>query len=256
MKVVILCGGKGTRLREETEYKPKPMVEIGGRPILWHIMQHYATYGFKEFVLALGYKGNMIKEFFLHYPPMNNDFTVRLNDGSVTTHRGNDQCDWSVTLVDTGADTLKGGRLARVGRYLDGDRFLVTYGDGIADIDVQKQLEFHAMSGTIGTFTGVHMPSRFGTVQTDGSGRIKSWKEKPLLNEYINGGFFIFERAFLDYLSEDENCELEQEPLERLAEEGQLSMYRHDGFWHCMDTYRDYQYLNELWEQNDGKWRP
>ncbi|MCH7562969.1 MAG: glucose-1-phosphate cytidylyltransferase [Gemmatimonadetes bacterium] len=257
MKVVILCGGQGTRLREETEYKPKPMVEIGGRPILWHIMQIYHRCGFNEFVLALGYKGDTIKEYFLNYRYMNSDFTIELGDGVVTTH-----CDdttehnWSVTLVDTGQDALKGARIARVRRYLDGDRFMVTYGDGVADVDLRRLLTFHEQAGTTGTFTGVRMPSRFGAVQTDEDGRIRSWKEKPLLEDYINGGFFVFERSFLDYLSEDEECELEQEPLERLAAEGQLSMYRHDGFWHCMDTYRDYLHLNELWESGQARWPP
>lgn len=254
MKVVILCGGKGTRMREETEYKPKPMVEIGGQPILWHIMQIYARHGFTDFVLALGYKGHVIKEYFLNYQFMHDDFTVHLGDGTVTTHRNNSPHNWTVTLVNTGQETLKGARIARVARYLDGERFMATYGDGLADVDVNGLLAFHQEAGTIGTFTGVRMPSRFGAVQTDAQGRIRSWQEKPRLESYINGGFFVFERRFLDYISEDDNCELEKEPLERLAAEGQLSMYPHDGFWHCMDTYRDYLHLNEIWDAGQASW--
>lgn len=254
MKVVILCGGKGTRLREETEYKPKPMIEIGGKPILWHIMQIYARHGFTDFVLALGYKGHVIKEYFLNYRFMHNDLTIHLGDGALTTHENGICHNWTVTLVDTGQETPKGARIARVARYLDGDRFMVTYGDGVADVDITKLVAFHLHAGTIGTFTGVRMPSRFGTVQTDEQGRIQRWQEKPLLESCINGGFFVFERCFLDYLSEDDKCELEQEPLERLAAEGRLSMYLHNGFWHCMDTYRDYLRLNEMWDAGQAKW--
>jgi len=255
MKVVILCGGKGTRLREETEYKPKPMVEIGDKPILWHIMQLYAHYGFTDFVLALGYKGHIIKEYFLNYRFMHNDFTVHLDSGNVTIRHNNRQHrGWTVTLVDTGQEALKGARITRVARYLDDERFMVTYGDGVADVDISRLLAFHEEAGTMGTFTGVRMPSRFGAVQTDDQGRILSWHEKPLLESYINGGFFVFERGFLDYLSEDANCELEKEPLERLATKGQLSMYPHDGFWHCMDTYRDYMTLNRMWNEGHAPW--
>ena len=254
MKVVILCGGQGTRLREETEYKPKPMVEVGGRPIVWHVMQTYAHHGFKQFVLALGFKGNVIKEYFLNHRHMHNDVTVQLTDGSVTIHPSQDQLDWAVTMADTGEKTLKGARIARVARHLDGERFMVTYGDGVSDVDISRLLAFHREAGTIGTFTGVRMPSRFGTIQADSGGRIQSWQEKPLLDSYINGGFFVFERRFLDYLSDDEACELEKEPLERLAAAGQLSMYPHDGYWHCMDTYRDYLHLNELWAAGEAPW--
>jgi len=254
MKVVILCGGKGTRLREETEYKPKPMVEIGGKPILWHIMQIYAHYGFTEFVLALGYKGYVIKEYFLNYQFMQNDFTVHLGSGAITVHRNGVQNNLQVTLVDTGLDTLKGARIARLAHYLDGERFMVTYGDGVADVDINRLLAFHLETGGLGTFTGVRMPSRFGTVQTDDRGRILKWQEKPLLESYVNGGFFVFERRFLDYLSEDEGCDLEKEPLERIAAEGMLSMYRHDGFWHSMDTYRDYLHLNAIWNSGQAPW--
>ncbi len=253
MQTIIMCGGRGTRLREETAVKPKPMVEIGGRPVLWHIMSIYARFGYRDFVLPLGYKGEVIKQYFHDYRSRNADFTVELKTGDITVH----PCpmeDWRVTLCDTGQETLKGGRLKRVARYIEGDRFMVTYGDGVADIDIDRLLEFHKKSGTIGTFTGVRMPSRFGTVRTGEDGKIISWEEKPVLNEYINCGFFVFERAFLDYLSEDEGCDLEKEPLQRLAAEGQLSMYPHPGEWQCMDTLRDAIHLNRLWDSGQAFW--
>lgn len=253
MQTIIMCGGKGTRLREETAIKPKPMVEIGGRPVLWHIMSIYARFGYRDFVLPLGYKGEVIKQYFHDYRSRNADFTVELKTGNVTVHPCHME-DWRVTLCDTGQETLKGGRLKRVARYIEGDRFMVTYGDGVADIDIDKLLEFHKKSGTIGTFTGVRMPSRFGTVRTGEDGRIVSWEEKPVLNEYINCGFFVFERVFLDYLTEDENCDLEKEPLQRLAAEGQLSMYPHPGEWQCMDTLRDAIHLNQLWDSGQAFW--
>ena len=254
MKVIIMCGGKGTRLREETVIKPKPMVEIGGRPVLWHIMNIYARFGFKDFILPLGYKGEYIKQYFHDYNIRNTDFTVDLRSGAITPHPREIE-DWRVTLCDTGQETLKGGRLKRVARYIDTDRFMVTYGDGVADIDIDKLIDFHMKSGTIGTFTGVRMPSRFGTVRTDGNGNILSWEEKPVLNEYINCGFFVFKREFLDYLDEDESCDLEKEPLQRLAAEGQLSMYPHPGQWQCMDTLRDSIKLNELWDSGKAFWK-
>lgn len=254
MKVIILCGGKGTRLREETAVKPKPMVEIGGRPILWHIMAIYAHYGHTDFLLPLGYKGEYIKQYFHDYTLRNTDFTVELGSGTITSYP-TQRLDWRVTLCDTGQDTLKGARIKRVARYLENDsQFMVTYGDGVADIDIAKLLAFHNASGTIGTFTGVRMPSRFGAVTTDEKGKILAWEEKPMLNEFINCGFFVFERAFLDYLTEDETCDLEKEPLERLAREGQLTMYPHPGQWQCMDTLRDSLSLNELWQQGKAFW--
>lgn len=255
MKVIILCGGKGTRLREETEYKPKPMVEIGGRPIMWHIMQRYAAFGHKDFVLPLGYKGDYIKQYFQDYKVRNADFTVDLATGQTTLHPGATKCtDWKVTLCDTGEDTMKGARIKRVAQHIDTDRFMVTYGDGVADVDIDALVAFHKRQGKMGTFTGVRMPSRFGTVSTDEQGNITDWQEKPVLNQYTNCGFFVFERAFLDYLSEDEECDLEKAPLERLAKEGQLAMYPHKGFWQCMDTLRDYQYLTELWDKGHTPW--
>ena len=253
MDTVILCGGKGTRLREETSVKPKPMVEIGGRPVLWHIMSIYSRFGFRDFILPLGYKGEVIKQYFSDYRLLNSDFTVDLKNGDITMHPGY-QDDWRITLCDTGQETLKGARLKRVAKYIRGERFMVTYGDGLADIDIDALLGFHKQSGPIGTFTGVRMPSRFGTVRTDSDGRILSWEEKPVLDEYINCGFFVFERKFLDYLDEGDNCDLEKEPLQALAAEGQLSMYPHPGQWQCMDTLRDSIRLNELWSMGEAFW--
>lgn len=253
METVIFCGGKGTRLREETAIKPKPMVEIGGRPILWHIMNIYSRFGHKDFILPLGYKGEMIKQYFYDYQARNSDFTISLKSGKIQTHA---ECvdDWNVTLCDTGQETLKGARLKRASKYIKGERFMLTYGDGLADIDLDSLLKFHQEAGTIGTFTGVRMPSRFGAVRTDSKGKILSWEEKPVLDEFINCGFFVFERKFLDYLSEDESCDLEREPLQRLAAEGQLSMYPHHGQWRCMDTLRDSIQLNELWNEGKAFW--
>lgn len=253
METVIMCGGKGTRLREETAIKPKPMVEIGGRPILWHIMSIYSRFGHRDFILPLGYKGDVIKQYFFEYQIKNSDFTINLASGKITPHHSHLE-DWNITMRDTGQETLKGARLKRVADYIKGDRFMVTYGDGLADIDIAKLLEFHKKSGTIGTFTGTRMPSRFGAVRTDEAGKILSWEEKPILDEYINCGFFVFERKFLDYLSDDESCDLEREPLQKLAAEGQLSMYPHPGQWQCMDTLRDSLKLNELWDSGNAFW--
>lgn len=253
METIILCGGKGTRLREETAVKPKPMVEIGGRPILWHIMSIYARYGFKDFLLPLGYRGEVIKQYFYDYQIKNSDFTVNLKNGTITKYPDKVE-DWNITLCDTGQDTLKGARIKRIAKHIKGERFMVTYGDGVANIDIKKLLDFHRRSGTLGTFTGVRMPSRFGAVRTDQEGKILSWEEKPLLDEYINCGFFVFERDFLNFLEEDESCDLEKEPLQRLAEIGQLSMYPHDGQWQCMDTLRDSIYLNQLWDSGKAFW--
>ena len=257
MKVVILAGGFGTRISEESQFKPKPMIEIGNMPILWHIMKSYSFYGFNDFILALGYKAEIAKEYFYHYRMRNSDFTINLGNGDVCTHGQSEgfACEnWRITLCDTGEDTLKGARIKRIARHIDTDQFMVTYGDGVADIDIAALIKFHEQSGKIGTFTGVRMPSRFGTVKTDSNGNILSWQEKPVLDEFINCGFFVFKREFLNYLCEDESCDLEKQPMERLAAEGQLSMYPHQGFWQCMDTLRDHQTLTELWESGKRPW--
>jgi glucose-1-phosphate cytidylyltransferase len=256
MKVVVLCGGLGTRLRDETEFRPKPMIEVGGRPLLWHIMKIYAHYGFNEFVLALGYKGESIRQYFLNYEAMTRDVTVRLGPPSqVTLHGGRAVEPWTVTLADTGASALTGARVKRVERYVDGPRFMLTYGDGVADIDLGKLLAFHERHGRIGTVTGVRPPSRFGELVSSGT-RVVEFSEKPSVsNGFINGGFFIFEREFFEYLSADDGCVLERDPLERLAKDGQLEMYPHDGYWQCMDTPRDLQHLSEAWQRPRPPWK-
>ena len=254
--VFILCGGMGTRLREETEYRPKPMVEIGGRPILWHIMKLYAAAGFSNFVICLGYKGNIIKDYFLNYEAMHNDFTIELGRSDGIAYQGaHHEAGWRVTLVDTGIQSMTGARVKRAARHLVGDRFMLTYGDGVANVDINALLAYHQSSGAIGTVTGVRPRSRFGELISDG-GRVIQFSEKPQTHEgLINGGFFVFERRFLDYLSEDPKCQLEEEPLERLAADKQLSVFAHTGFWQCMDTFRDYQVLNQLWDQGQAEWK-
>lgn len=245
MPVVILCGGQGTRLREETEYKPKPMVEIGGKPIIWHIMKAYAHYGYKEFVLCLGYKQSRIREYFLNYQCMNNDFTIKLSSKDEVIRHNNHREDWTVTLVDTGEFTKKGTRIKRIEPYIHSNEFMITYGDGVSNVDIGRLVTFHQSHGKIATFTGVHPISRFATVETSDRGEIIDWNEKKSLEGYINAGFFVMHRRIFQYLNED--CELEEAPMKALAKEGQLRMYRHDGFWQCMDTYRDSVLLNDLW---------
>jgi len=256
MKVVILCGGMGTRLREETEFRPKPLVEIGGKPILWHIMKIYSHYGLKEFVLCLGYKGSLIKEYFLDYRLMQSDFTLRLGSPQEPfLHECSERLDWSITFADTGADAMTGARVKRIEKYIPEDRFLLTYGDGVANIDVSKLLEFHLGHGKIGTVTGVRTPSRYGELSVLG-GRVNHFSEKaPVQDGYISGGFFVFERRVFDYLSDDDQCVLELAPLETLAQEGQLMSYLHSGYWHCMDTYRDFTLLNDAWRQGKAPWK-
>jgi glucose-1-phosphate cytidylyltransferase len=256
MKVVVLCGGLGTRLREETEFRPKPMVEIGGRPILWHIMKMYAHYGMREFVLCLGYRGNMIKEYFLNYEAMNNDFRISLGRKSHIEFMGaHQEQDFTVTLADTGLNTMTGGRLQRVARYLaDDETFLLTYGDGLSDVNIRDLVSFHKRHGKAATVTSVPPISRFGVLEANAQGRVERFAEKPRANGLISAGFFVFNRRIFDYLNGPE-CILEREPLERLVGEGQLMAYRHDGFFFAMDTYREYQYLNELWARENTPWK-
>ena len=252
MKVVILCGGKGTRLREETEYKPKPMVEIGGRPIIWHIMKLYSHYGFKDFVLCMGYKHQVIREYFLNYRYMNSDVTVSLHSNKkLVCHNSHDE-NWNVTLAYTGEDTKKGRRMKLVAPYLDGERFMMTYGDGVSDVNLKELIAYHEKEGGLVTFTGVHPISRFATVEHDNKGRVVDWNEKKQLEGYMNSGFFVLENKVLDYIQGD--VEFEEEPMKRLAQEGEVSMYRHEAFWHCMDTYRDFSLLNELWKSGKAPW--
>lgn len=256
MKVVILCGGQGTRLREETEFRPKPLVEVGQRPILWHIMKLFAHHELRQFVLCLGYRGKMIKEYFLHYEAMNNDFTIRLgHQHTINHHDAHEEQGFEVTLADTGEDTMTGGRVKRVERYIDGDTFVVTYGDGVADVNIKALLDFHRRHGKLATVTAIRPTSRFGVLDVDDAGKVVDFKEKPQLDGWASAGFFVFDRRVLDYLQADEGCILEREPLERLAGEGQLMVHRHEGFFFAMDTYREYKLLNDLWDEGKAPWR-
>lgn len=255
MKVAVLCGGQGTRLREETEFRPKPLIDVGGRPILWHIMKTYAHYGFRDFVLCLGYRGNMIKEYFLNYEAMNNDFTICLGAMSEIRYHGlHDEQDFRVTLADTGADAMTGGRVKAIERYIDGDTFMLTYGDGVADVNICELLKFHQSHGKIATVTTVPPVSRFGILDVKESGRVSKFMEKPRSEGWANAGYFIFNRRIFDYLSGPQ-CILEREPLEKLVAEDQLMAYQHDGFFYAMDTYREYQHLNELWSKGQAPWK-
>jgi len=255
MKVVVLCGGVGTRLREETEFRPKPMVEVGGRPILWHIMKTYAHYGFREFVLCLGYRGNIIREYFLNYEAMNNDFTICLGPKSqVQYHELHTEQGFQVTLAETGADSMTGGRIARIRKYVDGDTFLLTYGDGVSDVDIGKLLAFHQSHGKIATVTTVPPISRFGMIELGEESRVRTFNEKPRTDGWMSAGYFVLNRGVFDYLGGDD-CIFERQPMERLAADGQLMAFRHDGFFFAMDTFREYQHLNELWSRGKAPWR-
>lgn len=255
MKVVILCGGQGTRLREETEFRPKPLVDVGGHPILWHIMKLYAHHGLAEFVLCLGYRGHMIKEYFLHYNAMHNDFTMGLEPGGQMAYHGeHNEQDFQVTFADTGHDTMTGGRIRRVQRYVNEPTFMVTYGDGLADVDIRALLDFHRGHGRLATLTAVCPASRFGLLDLGPRGEVARFREKPQVDGRANAGFFVFEHRVFDYLDGDD-CVLERGPLERLAADGQLMAYRHDGFFFAMDTYREYQALNEMWNRDQAPWK-
>lgn len=258
MKAFILCGGQGTRLREHTEVRPKPMVEIGGRPIVWHVMKGYSHHGITDFVLCLGYKAAVIKEYFLNYSAMMTDFTVCLGKRStVEFHADAADEQWTVTLADTGEQTMTGGRVARAARYLadDDDLFLVTYGDGVSDVDIGALVAYHKSHGKLATLTGVRPPSRFGELQCAGD-HVLAFSEKPTVGQgLINGGFFCFNRDFLRYLSDGSDCVLEREPLETCARDGQLRVFKHEGFWQCMDTYRDWMGLESQWQSGQAPWR-
>jgi len=255
MKIIVLCGGLGTRLREETEFRPKPLVEIGGRPILWHIMKTYAHYGFSDFVLCLGYRGNMIKEYFLNYEAMNNDFTICLGKTSQIRYQDHHrEQDYLVTLADTGQETMTGGRLRRARRYVPDETFMLTYGDGVADVDIGKLLDFHKSHGRLATVTTIRPISRFGILDINERNQVQNFIEKPRSDAWASAGFFVFEPGIFSYLDSDD-CVLEKEPLERLAAEGQLMAYHHDGFFFAMDTYREYQVLNDLWKSGEAPWK-
>jgi len=252
-KVVLLAGGLGTRLRGETEFRPKPMVAIGGRPILWHIMKTYAYYGHQEFVICLGYRGDVIRDYFLNYEVHHRDVTVTLGARDVRVHGTHAESGWSVTLAETGEATLTGGRLGRVARFLDGERFMVTYGDGVADIDVARLLDFHRDHGKLATLTAVRPASRFGEVVIDND-MVQVFQEKPQVQGgWINGGFFVFERRVLELIDGDSES-LEQSLLTKLTSLRELAVYQHQGFWQCMDTPREMDLLNELWRQDKAAW--
>jgi glucose-1-phosphate cytidylyltransferase len=256
MQVVILCGGQGTRIRDVADDIPKPMIPIGERPILWHIMKSYAHYGYRDFVLCLGYKSWVIKRFFLDYHLASSDLTLHLS------HRDSLEVispvlteDWKVTLVETGQQAMTGCRIKRVARYITSDHFMVTYGDGVADVDIPRLVAYHHRHGKIGTMTAVFPPARFGEIELDGD-RICEFNEKPpLTGGRINGGFFVFRRQFLDRLEDEPDLVLERQPLTQLAQEGELMAHKHDGFWQPMDSSRDYQYLNGLWNEGTAQWK-
>jgi glucose-1-phosphate cytidylyltransferase len=254
MPVVILCGGMGTRMKEETEFRPKPLVEIGGMPIIWHIMKIYSHYGFNDFILPLGYKGNMIKEYFVNYEWMSNNFTLNLLSRDRNFHYKRKLEDWHITFVDTGLETNTGGRVKRIEHFIRGDEFMLTYGDGVADINIEQLLKFHRTKNVFATLTGVHPMSSYGVLDVEKNGLIKGFKEKPRLDGIINAGFFVFNRKVFEYL--DKDCILETEPMERLASDRQLAVYHHNGFWKSMDTHKDQQLLNKLWnEKNSPQWK-
>ncbi len=253
MKAVILAGGLGTRLAEETETRPKPMVEIGGRPILWHIMKHYAHYGINEFLIALGYKGEFIKHYFLDYCALNGDMTIAVESGDIRRHAPV-QDKWTIHLLDTGQSTATGGRIRRLEQWLKDERFMVTYGDGVSNVDLDALLRMHLRQGRIGTVTAVRPPARFGGIMFSGD-LVQEFSEKPQIGEgWINGGFMVFEPAIFKYLADDHSV-LERDGLERLAADRQLAAYRHEGFWQCMDTLRDKRLLESLWHEERAPWK-
>ena len=258
MKVVILCGGKGTRLREETEYRPKPMVPIGDRPILWHIMKSYAAHGHKDFILCLGYKGEMIKDYFRNYLWNTCDITLMLGrQPTAQFHNHHDEEDWKVTLADTGQETMTAGRIARVEKYLDQDEtFLLTYGDGVGNVDINATIAFHQSHGKMLTLTAVHPPGRFGELGMNPDGRISTFNEKPQTEGgWINGGFLVVSRKVFPRIQNSDAMMFEQDPLRRIAADGELMAYQHKGFWQPMDTYQEFLMLNRLWTEGRAPWK-
>lgn len=255
MKVVILAGGYGTRIAEETDIKPKPMVTIGSKPILWHIMKIYSHYGFNDFVILLGYKGYYIKEYFANYFLHQSDVTFDLQNNEMQVHDNHSE-PWKVTLVDTGLDAMTGSRIKKAQRYFGDETFLLTYGDGVADVDIAETVAFHKQHGKLLTMTSVQPEARFGNLDIDVNGGVKTFTEKPKSEGgWINGGFFVCEPAMLDYLEEDDQCVLEQTPLQNIAADGELAAYKHYDFWQCMDTLRDNQKLNQMWKERKAPWK-
>lgn len=255
MKVIILCGGVGTRLKEETEFKPKPMVYVGNKPIIWHIMKHFAYYGYNEFILALGYKADYIKDFFLNQKAFTTDFTLETSTHKTKFYfKNREETDnFSITFVDTGLESLIGKRLLMCRKYLDkDDLFMVTYGDGVSDVDISKLIKFHKKQGTTGTITGVHPRSKYGLIQFGKKGLVDGFKEKPVLSGWVNGGYMVFNHEFFSYLKPDE---MEIAALKRLLEDHKLSMYRHKGFWFAVDTFKELEDLNKIWNNGKPPWK-
>ena len=254
MKVAILAGGVGTRLVEETVITPKPMVEIGGRPILWHIMKHYSCYGYNEFVIALGYKGEYIKKYVIEYSSLHSNLTVNIKNGEVHAHGINHHPDWTVDLIDTGLETFTGGRIKRLAPYLGNQTFMLTWGDGLSDVNLDELLEFHKSHGKLATLTAVRPTARFGHLELNGD-KVLEFSEKPQTKEgWINGAFFVLEPGVFDYIDGDQT-QWEKKPMEQLAKDGQLMAYKHTGFWQCMDTLRDKHLLNDLWDSGKAPWK-
>ena len=258
MKVVILCGGKGTRLREETEFRPKPMVPIGDRPILWHIMKTYAHYGHRDFILCLGYKGEMIRDYFRNYLWNTCDATLNLGaTPKVEFHDRHTEEDWRVTLANTGSESMTAYRVKQIQKYIPrGENFLLTYGDGLATIDINESIRSHQASGKVCTLSAVHPAGRFGSLRIEDSGQIHTFNEKPQFEEnYVNGGYMVCDYRLFDYLTDDPNMLLERKPMDDLVRAGQLNAFKHEGFWQPMDTYQESQYLNKLWDAGQAPWK-
>jgi glucose-1-phosphate cytidylyltransferase len=255
MKAVLLAGGLGTRMREETEFRPKPMVEVGGKPVLWHIMKILSAGGIKEFIICTGYKSEMIADYFANYAARNKDFTITLGDeDSIEVHGSHEELDWKVTVAFTGADTMTGGRIKRVQRYVGDETFLCTYGDGLANVDIPALLAYHRSHGKLGTITTTRPTSRFGVVDIGADGIVSKFREKPQTNDWVSIGYFVLESAVFDTIDGDDTV-FEQEPLHRIAEAGDIAAFKHDGFWQPMDTQREYQALNTLWQSGNAPWK-
>ena len=252
LKVIVLCGGKGTRMREVTDDTPKPLALVGGKPILWHVMKIYSYYGFNDFILLLGYKGDKIKEYFIDYEWKNSDFILDNSQRDIKLFSKSEN--WRILFLNTGEDTMTGGRLSRAENYIDSEMFMLTYADGLADINLLKLMELHEKMGTLATVTGVKKNNQYGVLDVE-DGIVKSFKEKPQSNDIINGGFFVLNKKVFDYISKDSNCIFEKEPMMNLARDGQLSVYQHEGFWTAIDTYKDLLDVNEMWDQNKALWK-
>ncbi len=258
-QAVILCGGQGTRIRSVSESLPKPLIDVGGRPIVWHIMKIYSSFGIKKFILCLGHKGELIIDYFENYHCRTHDFTMSIKDQERKTFHldgssDRDVDDWEITFALTGEETMTGGRLKRIQKYITNDEFFCTYGDGLSDVNINDLFIYHTKTGRIATLTGVHLPTTFGIVEAEESGLITSFREKPVLPGMINGGYFVFNKKLFEFIDNDSTV-LEEQPFKRLVRNGQIAMYRYSGFWHCMDTYKDYSTLNKMWADNKAPWK-